>query len=100
MNVKRESSAPSTYFPRKLLLGLFILTLMAGALGSLPKPLIADTASDVQKKIDDTNAQIAQLEKEIAQYENSLTQIGTQKKTLQSEIDRLDISRKKISADI
>src|SRR6185295_16781173 len=34
------------------------------------------------------------------QYENSLTQIGTQKKTLQSEIDRLDTSRKKISADI
>lgn len=59
-----------------------------------------DTAEEIQQKITEQNAKIAALEKEIAEYESTLNQIGGQKTTLQSEINRIDISRKKIAADI
>src|SRR3990167_3787030 len=43
---------------------------------------------------------IADLEAEIEKYQGELKQIGTQKQSLQNEIKSLDITRKKLVADI
>jgi murein DD-endopeptidase MepM/ murein hydrolase activator NlpD len=63
-------------------------------------PARADTATDLQKQIDDKNAALHALQAEITQYEQQLTTIGSAKKTLEAEIKLLDTSRKKLSADI
>ncbi len=60
----------------------------------------ADTAEEIQAKIDAQNTKIIQLQKEIAAYEVSLAEIGKNKATLQGEVTRLDTSRKKLGADI
>lgn len=65
-----------------------------------PLTSFAETADDIRAKIDVQNQKIKQLEAEIAQYEADLSNLGKNKTTLQSEIKRLDTSRKKISADI
>src|SRR5437870_4175673 len=81
----------------KSLGAVFLLAMLMAALSFLPGGAAADTQIDLQQKISDRSAQIASLEKEIAQYENDLAALGTQKTTLESEIQRLDISRKKIT---
>ena len=60
----------------------------------------ADTAEEIKAKIEIQNQRIKQLESEIAKHEADLVDIGKNKSTLQSEVQRLDTSRKKISADI
>lgn len=63
-------------------------------------PAYADTAAELQAKIEVQNKKIAALQAEIAQYESTLVDIGKNKSTLQSEISRIDTSRKKIAASI
>jgi peptidoglycan DL-endopeptidase CwlO len=77
-----------------IVLGL-ALCVLVGAL-----PVYADTAEELKAKIEDQNQKIAALQKEIAQYEADLISIGKNKSTLQNEVNRLDTSRKKLSADI
>lgn len=60
----------------------------------------AQSAADIQSKIDQSNANIAALEKEIAGYQSQLDSIGKQKSTLAGDIALLDISRKKLAASI
>lgn len=71
-------------------------------LSALVLPLVLNAAdvTDIQQKIYDQQEKIIQLEKEIAVYEATLTELGKNKSTLESEIKRLDTSRKKIGADI
>lgn len=81
-----------------LLYACLALSLLVSPVHTLPA--LADTASDLQKQIQDKNAALAALQAEIAQYEAQLTTIGSAKKTLEAEIKRLDTERKKLSADI
>jgi len=74
---------------------LIFISMMYGAV-----PARGDTNEELQQKINESNAKIAALEKEIAQYEGQLVNIGNQKKTLEGEVGRLDLSRKKIGTDI
>lgn len=67
---------------------------------SVSVPAHADTAEEIQAKIDAQQQKIAQLEKEIAEFEATLADIGKNKATLENEVKRLDTSRKKLSADI
>lgn len=67
---------------------------------STPLFVYADTADTIKVRIEEQQAKIAALEKEIAQYEAKLLEIGKSKTTLTSEVSRLDTSRKKLSADI
>ena len=60
----------------------------------------AYTIDELQQKIDATNKVKADLEKEIAIYENQIKAVGEEKDTLQSAIKALDLNSKKISADI
>ena len=82
--------------------------LMAGLLLCLVAiyPLVAEAQdapaipADIQQQIDEQNAQIAQLDKDIAQYQKQLDAVGSQKKTLQSALSQLDLSLKKSAASI
>lgn len=61
---------------------------------------LAQSASELQQQIDEHSAQIAQLDKEIAQYQTQLDVVGTKKKTLQNTLTQLDLSLKKSAASI
>ncbi len=58
------------------------------------------TPSEVQALIDAQNSQIAQLDKEIAEYEKQLNAVGTQKKTLQNTLAEINLSLKKAAASV
>lgn len=65
-----------------------------------PRIAHADTASDIQTQIDAHNAQITQLQADIAKYQAQLDTIGKQKNTLQSTINSLTISQKQLGSQI
>lgn len=75
------------------------LVILAGLAFAAPA-VHAETPDELRKAIDEHNAQIQELDKEIAQYEAQLTAVGTKKKTLQSAISSLDLSIKKTTASI
>jgi murein DD-endopeptidase MepM/ murein hydrolase activator NlpD len=60
----------------------------------------AQTAEELQLKIDQRNQDIASLEKEIKSYQKQITTLGTQATTLASTIKSLDLTQKKLAADI
>ena len=62
--------------------------------------LYAQTADDLNSKINQKNNDITKLEQEIAQYQNQLNYIGKQKNSLSGSIKQLDLTRKKLEADI
>ena len=67
---------------------------------TFPVAVFADTAADIQKQIDDHNAQISQLDKDIAQYQTQLTATSKKKQSLQNELDQLNLTIKKTTAQI
>lgn len=70
------------------------------ALALVSSPAAAATPEELRAKIDEQNKQIEMLEKEIDQYQGQLEVIGDEKQSLQNAIKTLDVSRKKISADV
>jgi murein DD-endopeptidase MepM/ murein hydrolase activator NlpD len=60
----------------------------------------AQSVEELQSKISGYNAKIDALEQEIKQFEDQLSVIGSEKQTLQSTVNELDVSRKKISTNI
>ena len=56
--------------------------------------------SDLQNKIDERNNQIRQLEEEIRQYNLEINNTSSQAKSLVNTIKTLDLTKKKIGADI
>lgn len=98
----RQKSASAVLFNRFHKIAFFVLvtTLLFGALLVLPTNTQAETSEEIAARIAEQNAKIAQLEKEIAEYERQLVVIGSAKTTLESEVKRIDVSRKKIGSDI
>jgi murein DD-endopeptidase MepM/ murein hydrolase activator NlpD len=69
----------------------------------LAVPLVfssAQTATDIQNKINQNNLNIQSLEQEIVTYQAQLDTIGQQKSSLASSIKTLDLTKKKLNADI
>ena len=66
----------------------------------IPALVLAQSTDELQKQIDEHNAQIAALNKEVEQYQKQLDATSEKKQTLQNELDQLNISRKKITASI
>lgn len=83
---------------RAFVLGALFLV-VAGSL-SLPVKVHADAASDLQAQIDDHNAQIAQLNADIAAYQKQLDTLGKTKSTLQSAISTLALQAKQLASQI
>lgn len=63
-------------------------------------PVSAQTASDLQSKIDQRAADIKSLEKEIAGYQKQIEDLGGQASTLSATIKSLELTQKKLEADI
>jgi murein DD-endopeptidase MepM/ murein hydrolase activator NlpD len=61
---------------------------------------LAQTVADLQNKINQKDFDITQLEQEIKTYQAELDGIGQQKNSLSRSIKELDITRKKLNADI
>lgn len=57
-------------------------------------------SDELQKKIEEHNAQIKQIEQEIASYQRDLAQLGAARQNLEQELAQLDLNRRKLSADI
>lgn len=91
-----ESVLLLNIFRNLAVLGFFFI--LAFSFSFLP----AQSASveELQNEIQERNAQLAELEAEIARYEEELTKIGADRQTLEAEISRLDTSRKKLATDI
>lgn len=60
----------------------------------------AQTKEDLTNKINQKNSDIDKLEQEIAQYQTELDSIGKQKSSLNTSLKELDLTRKKLIADI
>lgn len=60
----------------------------------------AQTADELNTKIDQKNAEIEKLEKEIKLYQSQLGELAKQKDSLSNAIKELDITKKKLNADI
>jgi len=60
----------------------------------------AETAKELQNKIDQKDSDIARLEREIASYQTELSNLEKQKNTLSGTIKELDLTKKKLNTDI
>lgn len=78
----------------------FFCTLIAGGVLGYPRFAAAETASDIQAKIDANSQQIDAIKAEIAAFQKQLNELGTKKNTLQSTISSLTISQKQLASQI
>lgn len=62
--------------------------------------IFAQTAEELQSKINEHNATIQQLNAEINQYQTELTKTSSQAQTLQTAVKSLDINSKKLGTDV
>lgn len=65
-----------------------------------PALFVRADIADLQTKINERNTQIAEVEKEIVAYQGELEKIGTEANTLKNAIAELDLTRKKLLAEI
>ncbi len=77
-----------------------IIAVLLVSLLALPSILRAQSAQELQSKIADKDADISRLEAEIAVYQAQLSNISKQKSSLAGSIKELDLTRKKLAADI
>jgi len=84
----------------KLNLVLISFLALFAAAYLLAGDVFAQSASEIRDQIEDRNQQIGEIEQEIKEYETELVGIGEEKRTLQGSINELDVSRRKIGADI
>jgi len=79
----------------------FILGILLIALFLSPGFFLhAQTARELQNKIEEKDADIAKLEKEIAAYQVELNNLGQQKSSLSGAIKELDLTKKKLNGDM
>lgn len=60
----------------------------------------AQSARDIQNKIDAKDAEIEKLEEEISSFQSELEGLGKQKDSLSKSLKELDLTKKKLNADI
>ena len=77
-----------------------MLTILVGSAFLVPHLLHAETAEEIQAKINTANQQIKDLEAKIAALSKDADAAGTKAKTLAGEIAKLEATRKKLLADL
>ena len=60
----------------------------------------AQSATDLQNKIDQNNSAINKLEQDIASYQAQLDTLGQQKSSLSNSLKELDLTKEKFNANI
>jgi murein DD-endopeptidase MepM/ murein hydrolase activator NlpD len=81
-------------------MGKVFLVLTVVSVFSFVSFVFAQEAQQIKEKISDQEQKIQELEQEIAIYEKELVGIGEEKRTLESTVRELDVSRRKVSANI
>ncbi len=66
----------------------------------LPQSIQAQNATELRDKIGDRNREIEKLEIEIAAFKKDLANLDKEANTLQSTLKKLDLTRRKLAADI
>ncbi len=79
---------------------VFLLILMICGVLASARTSHSETLEEMRMRIKDRNAQIAELEKEIAAYQKNLDATSQKSKTLKGEITRITTQIKKLNADI
>lgn len=83
------------------LIAFFIGILLMPALYTGANFTYAQTEVEkLQSEISERNNRLSNIEKEIAEYEAALQEVGAEKSTLQKAINQLSLERKKVLADI
>lgn len=82
----------------KIIFAIFLISIQI-IFTSTPR-LSAASIEELKSKINDKNRQKTEIEKEIAEYEQKTIEAGKNAKTLQGTINTLNITKKKIEADI
>ncbi|MFM7089004.1 MAG: murein hydrolase activator EnvC family protein [Candidatus Paceibacterota bacterium] len=91
----KQSKDYKKYWHKKLLLsGLLVLC------GFFAHTGFAQTVDELQNKISEKNNDIARIEQEIKAYQAELNNLGVQKNSLANQIKQLDVTKKKLNADI
>lgn len=87
---------------RKILCFLCIFSLALTIIFPAASSLSAatDEVDRLRDEITARNDRLAEITREIAQYEAELQKVGSEKKTLQAAINQLELERKKITANI
>lgn len=84
--------------------GLFIFAVICGFALSLSvlhaSPSYAQTTAELQNNIDDTNAQIKDLQQQIAKLQSQLNTTTAQKQTLQNAVNALNLQIKTLQKSI
>lgn len=78
---------------------IFLLALLAGLVAA-PTSIHAQSADDLQQKINQHNADIKDLEAQITSYQKQINALGSQATTLNSTLKSLQLTQKKLEADI
>lgn len=86
---------PSPDWKKRFSAGFLVLALLLPAVFSY-----AQSAQDIREKIEEKDSEIQKLEKEIAAYQSQIDDLGKQKNSLQNSLKELDLTKKKLNADI
>lgn len=73
---------------------------ISAIIGAEVIPAFAQSADEIRSQIEQTNNEISELEEEIAQFQEELNEVQNEKSTLAREVKRLDLTRRKLAADI
>lgn len=73
---------------------------LAALLALTPYTVDAQSASDIQRQIEERNSQLKQLQAEIAQYQKELNSLGAKRTTLQSAVNELALNQKQLTSKI
>lgn len=86
---------------KKQLVSLIFCLVLLVSIGFVPSLFsYAQTADEIQDKINQRNADIAKLEQDIRAYQAELDTLGKQKSSLSVSIKQLDLTKKKLQTDI
>lgn len=88
-------------YRKKTILAILLLTFIPLQIFTEPKGIVnAATIDELQREIDARNQNIKNLEKEIAQIQGQVQEVGKQANTLTNTIKSLDLSKQKLQTDI
>lgn len=89
-----------TYFLSTFVLSVAFIFIGAFTLLATPEPAAAQSVEQLQAQILVRNSRLLEIEKEIAEFESALKEVGAERSTLEKAIRGLELERNKISADI